>query len=210
MAKYSNTAKINIPMCIAAVLFCLTLFSMHLTGGLYAAYTTSSSGGDSARVIKFGNLTLTEEGDFYEANKLLIVPGMDLTKRVRVKFDGSEAATYVFVEITPEKWATTDNIKFSFSMNGKDLMQWSIEDEWKFLQSDKGAYIYYRELSPNTELDGVDVISDKGTITVSSKITLSEIKSMTGISIKIRASVVQSGGFKSPSAAWASIAAKAG
>ena len=28
MAKYTKTAKVNIPMCIASFLFCLTLFSM--------------------------------------------------------------------------------------------------------------------------------------------------------------------------------------
>lgn len=64
-------AKVNIPMCAAAVLLCLTLVSIHLTSGLYARYSTSASGSDSARVAKFdvavsiesaeGGVTLSNE-----------------------------------------------------------------------------------------------------------------------------------------------------
>ena len=46
-------AKLNIPLCAAAVLLCLTLVSIHLTSGLYARYTASATGSDSARVAKF-------------------------------------------------------------------------------------------------------------------------------------------------------------
>ena len=46
-------AKLNIPMCAALVLLLLTMVSIHLTSGLYARYTTTSSGSDSARVAKF-------------------------------------------------------------------------------------------------------------------------------------------------------------
>lgn len=38
---------------VGLVLFCLVLFSTYLTGGLYARYTTTASGSDSARVAKF-------------------------------------------------------------------------------------------------------------------------------------------------------------
>lgn len=55
-------AKVNIPMCLACVLLCLTLFSVHFSSGVVARYTTTTDSGDSARVIKFGDLTLTEPG----------------------------------------------------------------------------------------------------------------------------------------------------
>ena len=45
--------KLNIPMCAALVLLCLTMVSIHLTSGLYARYTVSSTSHDSARVAKF-------------------------------------------------------------------------------------------------------------------------------------------------------------
>ena len=210
LAKHTKTAKVNIPMCIASFLFCLTLISIHLTSGLYAKYISSASGNDSARVIKFGELTITETGDFYEDNKLMIIPGVDLIKKATVSFSGSESATYVFVEITPSKWSTTDNKTFSLMSNGKTAMQWNVAEGWLFLKSDNGTYIYYRELTPNTELIATDIIAENGKIAVSNQITKSEIQVMTGISIKLRATVVQSGGFENPEAAWNSVAAKEG
>ena len=45
--------KFNIPMCAAFILFILTLISMHLTSGLFARYTATATGTDSARVAKF-------------------------------------------------------------------------------------------------------------------------------------------------------------
>ena len=205
-----NKTKMNIPLCLAAILLCLTLISIHLTSGLYAKYISSASGNDSARVIKFGELTLTEEGDFYEGNKLMIIPGVALTKKATVSFSGSESATYVFVEITPSKWSTTDNKTFSLMSNGKTAMQWNVAEGWLFLKSDNGTYIYYRELTPNTELIATDIIAENGKIAVSNQITKSEIQVMTGISIKLRATVVQSGGFENPEAALNSVAAKEG
>ncbi len=209
MVRHHKT-KMNIPMCLAAILLCLTLISIHLTSGLYAKYISSASGNDSARVIKFGELTLTEEGDFYEGNKLMIIPGVALTKKATVSFSGSESATYVFVVITPSKWSTTDNKTFSLMSNGKTAMQWNVAEGWLFLKSDNGTYIYYRELTPNTELIATDIIAENGKIAVSNQITKSEIQVMTGISIKLRATVVQSGGFENPEAAWNSVAAKEG
>ena len=201
-------AKINIPICLAAVLLCLTLFSFHLCGGLYAKYTVSDYSQDSARVIKFGDLTLAEEGDFYDGNKLMIIPGVELTKKATVSFSGSESATYVFAEITPKKWTTVDNRTFSLLLNGKTAMQWRVAEGWAFLKTANGAYIYYRALAPNLELVAADIIAENGKITVSDQITKSEMEAMTGISIKLRATVVQSGGFENPEAAWDSIAAK--
>lgn len=201
-------AKLNIPMCAACVLLCLTMISIHLMSGLYAKYTTSAQGGDFARVIKFGDLTLTETGSFYQENKLMIIPGVDLQKKVEVDFKGSESATYIFIDITPTNWVTTDYKNFSMVVNGKTVMSWSIADGWTFLKPEGGKYIYYRELEPNSKLDSVDVIAEDGKITVSDQITNDDIKLMTGISLKLRATVVQAGGFESVEDAWNSIAAK--
>ena len=211
LVKHTKTAKVNIPMCVAAILFCLTLFSAHLTSGLYAKYITTESGSDAARVITFGDLTLSETGDFYAENKLMIIPGVDLTKKATVDFSGSEAETYVFVAVeASSEWQTTDNKTFFILNNEKTAMQWRIAEGWTLLTSENGAYVYYRKLAPNSTLVGVDIIADNGKIAVSDRITKSEIESMTGISIKLRAAVVQSGGFENPEAAWNSVAAKEG
>lgn len=208
--KKNKFSSGQIMIFVAGALFCLMLISVSLMSGLYARYISTGSGSDTARVIKFGDLTLTETGDFYENNKLMIIPGVDLKKKVVVDFDGSESATYVFVEIVPTKWSTTDNKTFSFLLNGNAAMQWNVSADWSFLKSVDGTYVYYCALAPNIELDTVDVIANNGKITVSNQITKSEIEAMTGISIKLRATVVQAGGFDGPEAAWNSVAAKEG
>ena len=210
MAKRNKAAKVNIPMCIAVFLFCLTLISIHLTTGLYAKYIVSEAGSDSARVIAFGDLTLTETGDFNEDGQLMIIPGVDLTKKAVVDFEGSEAATYVFIEVAPSEWQTSDNRSFDVNNGNKVLMQWSIADGWTYLKKSEDSYIYYLVLSPNSPLDAMDIIADNGNIDVSEYITRSEMQALTDVSIKLRATVVQSGGFEDPNAAWNSIAAKEG
>ena len=211
MAKHNKTAKVNIPMCIATLLFCLTLVSVHFTSGLYAKYSVSDSGRDSARVISFGDLTLSESGDFYENNSLMIIPGVNLTKKATVDFAGSESATYVFVEIVPsDGWQETYGYTFSYISNDKIAMQWSVNEYWELLTDENGIYVYYRALVPNTALEGVDIIADNGRIFVSDQISKSELGSMVNISIKLRAAVVQAGGFANPEAAWNSVAAKEG
>ena len=55
-------AKMNIPMCVACILLCLTLFSIHLTSGLYAKYTAKGNGEDDARVAKF-DVSVTKSAD---------------------------------------------------------------------------------------------------------------------------------------------------
>lgn len=45
--------KHNIPMIAAIILLTLTMITTHMTGGLFARYTTTASGSDSARVAKF-------------------------------------------------------------------------------------------------------------------------------------------------------------
>lgn len=63
---------------VGLVLLCLVLFSTYLTGGLYARYTTSASGSDSARVARFeitGVDSWTNQGEidldlnFFDPNK---------------------------------------------------------------------------------------------------------------------------------------------
>lgn len=207
MEKHRRKSNVNIPICIACVLFCLTMISIHLVSGLYAKYTTSSGGSDYARVIRFGNLTITESGDFCTDGKLMIIPGVDLKKKALANFDGSESATYVFVEVMlSDHWSTTDNRTFSILSGTNVLMQWTVADDWTYLTKGTGTYIYYKELAPNTSLSTGIIKGEK--VTVSENITKDKITGMTGIYIKFRADVVQSGGFENAAAAWASVSSK--
>ena len=227
MAK--RKAKVNVPMCLAGVLFCLTLFSFHLTGGLYAKYTTTGAGGDSARVITFGELTLTEKGIFttkdendVSFNEFIVTPGVDIEKQAVVSFSGSEAATYVFVEVVPTGWTPSENNTFTYSFKSGNTLSWSIADGWTYVKNTSNPYVYYMELAPNTVLpsltddittvngitDQYVTVIDGGKITVSEEITENDLSNMRDLSIQFKASAVQSGGFESAEAAWKSLSGK--
>lgn len=211
MAKHARkpVAKINIPMCIAAILFCLTLFSFHLTGGLYARYITTGTSSDSARVITFGDLTLTETGSFYK-EKLLIAPGINLQKKVTVAFEGSEAATYIFVAITPSAWvASSDHLSYSLTVNGKAAMEFDIAAGWTYLKTTGSThvYVYHEPLAPNTPLS-VELIANDGNMTINDQLTKSDLAALPNVAINLRAAAVQLNGFATPEAAWDSVSAK--
>ena len=114
MAKHKKTAKVNIPMCIASCLFCLTLFSFYLCGGLYARYTTSDSGEDAARVARFD---VSEDGAYFSEN-LLIETAPGSVEREIVVTNNSEVAVAYTVTIKN----TTKNIPYSFSVDGSEPM----------------------------------------------------------------------------------------
>lgn len=113
MAKHKKTAAVNIPMCIAACLFCLTLFSFYLCGGLYARYTTSARGEDAARVAKFD---VSENGAYFSQHLLIeTTPGS--VEREIVITNNSEVAVACVVTIKNK----TQNIPYSFSIDGSTL-----------------------------------------------------------------------------------------
>lgn len=188
--------KMNLPMALASVLFCLVLFSLHFTSGLYARYVSTAEGSDSSKVASFGRITLIESGDFTNETKTaIIIPGADLTKNAKVSFTASEVAVYIIAEADlSAQWQTADNRTFSIKDGEKVQLEWSVENDWTFLRKDGNRYVYYRELAPNTALTDETIIADGGKITVSKEITRQEISSLTDIKINLRAFAVQAGG----------------
>ena len=56
-----NRRKLNIPMCVALVVLCLVLFSLNMTSGLLARYTTRGTIKGGARAAEFN--TVAVRGD---------------------------------------------------------------------------------------------------------------------------------------------------
>ena len=185
-------------MWLAGVLFCLVLITTAMMGGLFARYITSATGSDSARVAVFGDLTLTETGDFLESDgkkTAKIIPGVNLEKKVTLSFDASEVATIVFVEVSAPGWDSPDNRTF---MKGTHL-SWSVAEDWTYLPGTQ--YVYYRVLATNTALTDVDIIQG-GVIQVSKDIKESNIQSLDKLNISFQASVIQNDGSLTPETAW--------
>jgi hypothetical protein len=182
---------------------CMTLFSSHMTGGLYARYTSSASGSDSARVIRFNQLTVTEQGSFTSAgsgkNIFVFAPGAPLEKDIKITFGGSEASTIIFVAINAPEWKLTDKIHFTDS---KGHLSWSVDSGWTFLKRDQDdTYVYYKELAPNETLDDVGFIKDDA-IQVSAEGAREIYAGYPITQFTVKGYAVQSNGFESVEAAW--------
>lgn len=191
----------------AAVLFILTVITVYLLGGVLARYVATGQGSDSARVAKFGELTISETGDFdgTGVKKGMIIPGVDLKKDATVHFGGSEMTTIVFAElILSDNWTKTEN---TFAVGSQ--LSWTVAEGWEFLKhdSENHRYIYYRVLEPNTELTA-DILAGDGKITVSPAITEANLAALKTTTISLRASAIQAGGFETVADAWNAMAAK--
>ena len=199
----------NWPMRIAVILLFLVLFTTYLMFGLFARYVTKSNSSDSARVIKFYDIHLVEQ-----KNQLIITPGVDCVRDVAVDFDGSEAATYVFVEVEPSNhWSSGDGNTFycgtymSFSINSTN---------WKYLEKDGNNYVYYYVgtntvdglLKPNCDVNNVDILANNGAIKVYQSLTMDDFDKLDGLELEFTATAVQGNGFESVNDAWTSIKAK--
>lgn len=103
---HRNTPKLNIPICIAAVLFCLTLFSTYFVSGLYARYTSSGRNGGSARVAVF---SVKGDGVLSKPIAAELVPGEIVSKSLIIENDSEVAVEYT---ITVEH--KTDNLSLSY------------------------------------------------------------------------------------------------
>ena len=199
-------SHVNIPMAVAAVLLCLTLFSAHLAGGVFARYTVTSSASDSARVIKFGDITLTT----YGGTTQYIAPGAELVWNADVSFEGSEAATYVFLEVTPGNGFAVSNGGMTYTM-APDAAAWTVDggtedNDWKFLQESGGTYVYYLSLAPNEELTKKALFTNTDNVAVVREtLTAADLTTVSAFTTSFRASVVQSNGFGSVDDAWTSL-----
>lgn len=89
--KKERNVKVNIFMCIAAVLLFATLFSMHLVSDLYAKYTERVTGSDSARVAAF---SITQEGTLLETIQAEVAPGETKGAELTITNDSEVAMEY--------------------------------------------------------------------------------------------------------------------
>lgn len=219
--KSNNRAPSFSMVHIALLILCAVLITTHLTGGIAARYTSETTATASASVIKFGNITLTETGDFNSKGNFFIIPGVDIEKEAVIHFAGSESATYVFLKVDITGWETEDYRHFYVDRNSTELLSWDMGEDWTYLTDDENAYIYYYKgstLAPNTVVDSLIIAQlpsqngEKKHIAVSEHITVADITNdlFENLSITFCATAVQSIGFDSVEAAWTSISGKGG
>lgn len=214
--KYQKQKTISgyVVMGVALVLFWLVIITTYMSAGLFAKYSTQNDGGDCARVMKFGTLTVSEN-DVPDSTgqEYIFTPGVPLEKKITVSFSGSEAAVFVFVELDAVGWTQKDTYDFVRMGSSGPVMSWSVDETaWAYLKSNDTKHIYYAVLKPNIPMDQVPVIKDNE-ITVTS-ILRADYTALTGAKLEINVTgyVVQANGFfisenmtENAGAAWDSL-----
>lgn len=190
----NQNKKAKFRLSFSAVLLYLALIAAVLSGVTFSRYVTGTTVSDSARVAMMKDLTVTETDGL---DQRVILPGVDMTRKAVVDFEGSEMACYVFCEITANGWTrAADNFGYTA---GNDLLSWAVDNtKWIFLQGDGSTSVYYCIVNANTVLHA-DVLAEDGKITVSEDITRSQLNALAAsaapLSIKISATAVQYHGF---------------
>lgn len=176
---------------LRAWLLYLAVATFALTGVTFSRYVASAHSQDEARVAAFGGLTVTDSGS------VQVQPGVAAKKDLTVHFDGSEAATYVFVELKGSDW-TLDADGIYHDAAG--LMTWRVADGWTHLQDN----VYYRELAPNTALTAGLIAG--GAVNVSENMTRTQLQAAAGtLHIRVQAAAVQREGGDTAETAWARV-----
>lgn len=172
---------------LRAWLLYLAVATFALTGVTFSRYVASAHSQDEARVITFGDLTVTDSGS------VQVQPGVPAKKDLTVRFEGSEAAVYVFAEVQDGWTLGADGIYH----DATGLMTWRVADGWTHLRDN----VYYRELAPNTVLDAG--LIDGDAVDVSEDMTRTELEELSkALSIRVRAAAVQREGGDTAQIAW--------
>lgn len=173
---------------LRAWLLYLAVATFALTGVTFSRYVASAHSQDKARVITFGDLTVTDSG------VTQVQPGVAAKKDLTVHFEGSEAAVYVFAEVQGDWTRGADNRTYTY---GAGSLSWRVADGWTHLQDN----VYYRELAPNTALDAGLIAG--GTVDVSENMTRTQLQAAAGtLHIRVRAAAVQREGGDTAQIAW--------
>ena len=174
---------------LRAWLLYLAVATFALTGVTFSRYMASAYSQDEARVAAFGGLTVTDSG------VTPVQPGVAAQKDLTVRFEGSEAATYVFVELQGSDWTRgADNRTYTY---GAGRLSWRVADGWTHLRDN----VYYRELAPNTALTAG--LIDGGAVDVSEYMTRTELQALpTTLGIRVQAAAVQREGGDTAQIAW--------
>lgn len=176
---------------LRAWLLYLAVATFALTGVTFSRYMASAYSQDEARVAAFGGLTVTDSG------VTPVQPGVAAQKDLTVRFEGSEAATYVFVAVQGDWTRGADGYTYTYQSG---LMTWRVAGGWTHLRDN----VYYRALSPNTALTAG--LIDGGTVDVSENMTRTELEKLSkALSIRVRAAAVQREGGDTAETAWARV-----
>lgn len=133
-----NNRRSNWILYLAGILFCLTLFSMHLTSGLYARYSATVSGEDGARVARF---SIQQSGELSQVMVMDVYPGFNKDYTIKLKNESEVAVNYtVSVERLTNNLPLTitwTDASGSFAANSEDEVTHTLKVSWPATENDE-------------------------------------------------------------------------
>lgn len=179
------------------VMLALTMVVGCAVDGTVAWLVSESESSVSTFTLGDINIKLTGES---ESQPLKIIPGVEITRSLKVTVDPNSEACWLFVKVEETNWPDlkkTDGTtrKVSYSVN--------VPNDWKALEGNPG--VYYREVSAEDAQRG-DAYDVNCNVTVSQMLTKAEINSIasgTQPQLSFTAYAVQRLGIDDAAAAWA-------
>ena len=179
------------------VMLALTMVVGCAVDGTVAWLVSKSESSVSTFTLGDINIKLTGES---ESQPLKIIPGVEITRSLKVTVEANSEACWLFVKVEGTNWpdfmeANGTARKVSYSVAGEG-------DGWIALNDHPG--VYYREVSPTDE---AGVAYDVNcVVTVSKELTKAEVNSIaagTQPQLSFTAYAVQRDGIDDVAAAWA-------
>ena len=153
------------------VMLALTMVVGCAVDGTVAWLVSESESSVSTFTLGDINIKLTGES---ESQPLKIIPGVEITRSLKVTVDPNSEACWLFVKVEETNWpdlkktdGTTRNV--SYSVN--------VPNDWKALEGNPG--VYYREVSAEDAQRG-DAYDVNCNVTVSQMLTKAEVNSKIG------------------------------
>ena len=180
------------------VMLALTMVVGCAVDGTVAWLVSESESSVSTFTLGDINIKLTEAEA--ESQPLKIIPGVEITRSLKVTVEPNSEACWLFVKVEETNWPDlkkTDGTtrKVSYSVN--------VPNDWKALEGNPG--VYYREVSAENAKTGVEYDVNCN-VTVSQMLTKAEVNSIaagTQPQLSFTAYAVQRLGIDDAAAAWA-------
>ena len=178
------------------VMLALTMVVGCAVDGTVAWLVSESESSVSTFTLGDINIKLTGES---ESQPLKIIPGVEITRSLKVTVDPNSEACWLFVKVEETNWPDlkkTDGTtrKVSYSVN--------VPNDWKALEGNPG--VYYREVSAEDAQRG-DAYDVNCNVTVSQMLTKAEVNSIaaeTQPQLSFTAYAVQRDGIGDAATAW--------
>ena len=178
------------------VMLALTMVVGCAVDGTVAWLVSESESSVSTFTLGDINIKLTGES---ESQPLKIIPGVEITRSLKVTVDPNSEACWLFVKVEETNWPDfkkTDETtrKVSYSVN--------VPNDWKALDNYPG--VYYREVSAENAKTGM-VYDVNCNVTVSQMLTKAEVNSIasgTQPQLSFTAYAVQRYSFEDAAKAW--------